>query len=76
MGRLTCHMRPKKRQEQLGLLKALRFMAQRRRERGASIGPELDALALEAEAALLGQRVDLARAEQLLDQYQRGITGP
>jgi hypothetical protein len=50
------------RQEQLGLLKALRAMAQRRRERGAGIDPDVDALALEAESALRNRPADLASA--------------
>jgi hypothetical protein len=62
------------RQEQLGLLKALRAMAQRRRERGTVIDPDLDALALEAESALRHQPADLAHASRLLEQYQRGVT--
>jgi chromosome segregation ATPase len=62
------------RQEQLGLLKALRSMAQRRRERGAQIDPDLDAVALEAEAALRHDPPDLLRAAQLVERYQRGVT--
>ena len=64
------------RQEQLGLLKALRAMAQRRRERGAVLDPDLDALGLEAESALRHQPADLVRATRLLEQYQRGVTRP
>jgi hypothetical protein len=62
------------RREQLDLLKALRAMAQRRREQGAIIDANLDALGLEAEAALRQRPVDLARASQLVQRYQHGVT--
>jgi hypothetical protein len=64
-----------RRQEQLELLKALRAMAQRRRERGAQIDPNLDALALEAESVLRATPADVARASELVARYQRGVTG-
>jgi hypothetical protein len=62
------------RREQLDLLKALRAMAQRRREHGAVIDANLDAVGLEAEAALRHQPLDLARASQLVQRYQQGVT--
>ena len=62
------------RQEQLGLLKALRAMAQQRRERGATLDPGIDALALEAESALHQRPADLVRASQLVEKYQRAVT--
>ena len=62
------------RQEQLGLLKALRAMAQRRREKGANFDPGLDSIALEAESALRHRPADLTRAKQLVERYQRGVT--
>jgi hypothetical protein len=62
------------RREQLDLLKALRAMAQRRREQGAVVDANLDTVGLEAEAALRHQPVDLARASQLVQQYQQGVT--
>ena len=62
------------RQEQLGLLKALRAMAQRRREKGANFDPGLDSIALEAESALRHRPTDLIRAKQLVERYQRGVT--
>jgi hypothetical protein len=62
------------RREQLDLLKALRAMAQRRREQGAVIDANLDAVGLEAEAALRHQPLDLARASRLVQRYQQGVT--
>jgi hypothetical protein len=62
------------RQEQLGLLKALRAMAQRRRENGAPFDPELDVVALEAESVLRHRPADLAHAKQLVERYQRSVT--
>jgi hypothetical protein len=62
------------RQEQLALLKALRVMAQRRRERGRGLDPDLDAIALEAESVLRRRPADLPRARQLLERYQQGVT--
>jgi hypothetical protein len=64
------------RQEQLGLLKALRAMAQRRRERGAMIDADMDAVALEAESVLRRRPADLARGRQLVEEYQRAVTAP
>jgi hypothetical protein len=64
------------RREQLDLLRALRAMAQRRREQGVVIDAELDAVALEAEAVLRNRPVNLTRASQLVEQYQRGVTAP
>jgi hypothetical protein len=63
-----------RRQEQLDLLKALRAMAQKRRERGVVISPDLDALAIEAESALRTTPADLSRAAELVQRYQRGVT--
>ena len=63
-----------RRQEQLDLLKALRAMAQRRRERGVAVDPSLDALALEAESALRASPADVSRGAALVQQYQRGVT--
>jgi hypothetical protein len=65
-----------RRQEQLELLKALRAMAQRRRERGAQIDPNLDAVALEAESVLRASPTDVARASELVARYQRGVMEP
>jgi hypothetical protein len=62
------------RQEQLALLKALRIMAQRRRERGRALDPDLDAIALEAESVLRCRPADLSRARQLVERYQQGVT--
>jgi hypothetical protein len=62
------------RQEQLGLLKALRAMAQARRDRGAAIDPTLDVVAMQAESALAENPVDLRRATALVQQYQQGVT--
>jgi hypothetical protein len=62
------------RQEQLGLLKALRVMAERRREKGAPVDPDLDGIALEAESVLRRRPADLARAKQLVERYQRGVS--
>jgi chromosome segregation ATPase len=70
----TPYATEERRQEQIDLLKALRAMAQRRRERGARIDPELDALALQADAALRATPTDVARAAALIAQYQRGVT--
>jgi hypothetical protein len=64
------------RQEQLGLVGALRAMVQRRRERGAGIEPGLDALLMEAESALRQRPADLARAKRLVERCQRSLTGP
>jgi Protein kinase G tetratricopeptide repeat/Protein tyrosine and serine/threonine kinase len=73
----TCGLRAEEqRQEQLRLLKALRAMAQRRRERGVAIDPGLDSLALDPESALHAQPADLARAAQLLERYQSGVMAP
>ena len=66
--------REEQRREQLDLLKALRAMAQRRREQGAVIDANLDTLGLEAEAALRLQPVDVERARQLVQRYQQGVT--
>jgi len=62
------------RQEQIGLLKALRAMAQARRDRGAPLDPDLDALAMQAESALHEQPTDLARASALVQRFQRAVT--
>jgi hypothetical protein len=66
--------REEQRREQLDLLKALRAMAQRRREQGAVVDANLDAVGLEAEAALRHPPVDLERASQLVQRYQQGVT--
>jgi DNA repair exonuclease SbcCD ATPase subunit len=59
--------------EQLDLLKALRAKCQQLRARGITIAPEVDALALQAEAALRAQPPDLATASQLVRQYQAAL---
>ena len=63
-----------RRREQLDLLKALRAMAQRRRERGASIDAAIDGLALEAESLMRQRPADVERARRLIEQYQRAVT--
>jgi hypothetical protein len=70
----TVYTTEEQREEQLGLLKALRVMAERRRLKGAAVDPGLDALALEAESALRHRPPDLARAKQLVERYQQGLT--
>jgi hypothetical protein len=62
------------RQEQIGLLKALRAMVQAKRDRGAEIDPDVDALAVQADAALHERPTDLARATELVERYQRAAT--
>jgi hypothetical protein len=70
----TAYATEEQREEQLGLLKALRVMAERRRLKGAGIDPGLDAIALEAESVLRHRPPDLARAKQLVERYQQGLT--
>ncbi|HEY2592317.1 MAG TPA: hypothetical protein VGK33_00285 [Chloroflexota bacterium] len=65
-----------RRQEQLGLLKALRVMVQQRRARGEALDASLDALALEAESVLRQRPTDLARGCELVERYQRSLARP